>query len=243
MKFEAMKPFLIFDAYGTLAELDDFTGRLQRGFAQQDVVLPLEVVTRAARREMSHYVANTIRARTQDDWMALRHECAGVLTESLCQQGYPLDLAADRVYEVMSDALVFRVFPEVRGVLEELRQRGLAMAVLSNWDIFLPDVLESLGLRCFFEFVLTSAEVGVQKPAPQVFECALQRAGVLHPGLTASECYYIGDHYEGDVVGARAAGMRPLWLVRDERDLVSGGTQVEDDVVRLSTLRDLLNMI
>jgi len=238
-----MKPFLIFDAYGTLAELDDFYGRLQSGFAQQDVVLPLDVVTRAAQREMRHYVTHTVRARTQEDWMALRHECAGVLIESFEQQEHPLALPFEKVYQVMSDALVFRVFPEVREELEELQQRGLAMAVLSNWDIFLTGVLESLDLRRFFEFVLTSAEVGVQKPAPQIFESALQRAGVLYPGIAANECYYVGDHYEGDVLGARAAGMVPLWLVRDERDLVSGGTQADDEVLRLSTLRDLLQLI
>ena len=239
-----MKPFLIFDAYGTLAELDNFYGRLQSGFAHHGVEMPLDVVTRAAQREMQHYVTHTARARTQEDWMALRHECAGVLTESFSQQNHPLDLPAATVYEVMSDALVFRVFPEVREVLQELRQRGLALAVLSNWDIFLPDVLQLLDLHHFFEFILTSAEVGVQKPAPQIFECALERAGVLRPGLAASECYYIGDHYEGDVLGARAAGMTPLWLVRDERDLVSGGSAaIADDVVRLRTLRDLLKIV
>jgi FMN phosphatase YigB (HAD superfamily) len=239
-----MKPFLIFDAYGTLAELDDFPGRLQSGFARHGVVLPLDVVIRAAQCEMRHYVTHTVRARTQEDWMALRHECAGVLTESFEQQDYPLNLASPAIYEIMSDALVFRVFPEVRMVLETLRQRGLPMAVLSNWDIFLPDVLESLDLCRFFEFILTSAEIGVQKPAPQAFEQALQRAQVLLPGLTASACYYVGDHYEGDVLGARAVGMTPLWLVRDERDLVSGDTQADtDNVVRLSTLHDLLEIV
>ncbi|HVF10603.1 MAG TPA: HAD-IA family hydrolase [Abditibacteriaceae bacterium] len=239
-----MQPFLIFDAYGTLAELDDFAGRSQRGFAQRGVELPLDVVARAARCEMRHYVTHTVRARTQEDWLALRHECSVVLAESFCRQNFPLALPPELIYDIMSDALAFRAFPEVITVLEALRQKGLAMAVLSNWDIFLPDVLQSLGLLHFFAFILTSAEIGVQKPAPRIFECALQRARVLHPGLAASGCYYIGDHYEGDVLGARAAGMTPFWLVRDERDLVSGGTHAGgDDVARLSTLRDLLEII
>jgi len=238
-----MTPFLIFDAYGTLAELDDFTGRLQRGFAQRGAARPLDVVACAAQREMRHYVAHAVEARTQEDWMALRHECAAILAASFAQQNHPLDLPDETIYEVMSDALVFRVFPEVREVLESLRQRGLSMAVLSNWDIFLPDVLQSLDLHHFFEFVLTSAEIGAQKPAPQVFERALQRAGALHPGLASRNCYYIGDHYEGDILGARAAGMTPLWLVRDERDLVSGSAEADDDVARLRTLRDLLKML
>jgi FMN phosphatase YigB (HAD superfamily) len=239
-----MKPFLIFDAYGTLAELDNFTGRLQNGFARHGVELPLDVVTRAARSEMGYYVANTVRARTQEDWMALRYDCAGVLIDSLARQEYTLPLPFEAVYKIMSAALVFRVFPEVTEVLEELGQRVPGMAVLSNWDIFLPDVLQSLDLHHYFDFIVTSAEVGVQKPAAQVFEHALQRAKVLHPCLTARDCYYIGDHYEGDVLGARAAGMTPLWLVRDERDLVSGGTAgIADDVVRLRTLRDLLEVI
>lgn len=237
---QIVTPFLLFDAYGTLVELDDFYGRLQRGFAAQGVALPLDVVRRAAHREMSHYIANSLRAHQQDGWAALRDECAQILAAAIREQGHALDLPHGAVLQVLADAIVFRAFPETREVLRSLQARGIPMGVLSNWDYQLPQVLQSLGLNTFFTFVLSSAEAGYEKPAPQFFARGLQEAQRAHPQLRASDCFYIGDHYEKDVLPARAAGMTPLWLVRDRRDVASGETHdASDDVLRLQTLRDI----
>ncbi len=52
---------------------------------------------------------------------------------------------------------------------------------------------------------MDSAVVGVSKPDPRIFRIALERSG-----LPASDAAYVGDYYEVDVVGARAAGMAPV---------------------------------
>ena len=239
-----MTPFLIFDAYGTLVELDDFYGRLQRGFAHQGAVLPLEVVKRAAHQEMSHYIANSLRAHQQNEWLELRHECAQILADAVRAQGYPLALAVGQVLQILGDAIAFRAFDETHEVLEELQRHKVPMGVLSNWDYQLPDILRSLGLDTFFQFIVPSTEIGAEKPSPAFFAYGLQKVQAAHPHLEAHHCFYIGDHYEKDVLPARAAGMTPLWLVREQRDLASGQIPAaHDEVQRLRTLRDLLSVL
>lgn len=241
------RPFLIFDAYGTLVELDDFYGHLQRNFALAGWHFSPEEIRAAAHREMKHYIDRSMLARDRASWLALRRECAQVLADALREARRDFSLSIDKCTEVLGDSIHFRAFPEARRVLESLHARQISMGVLSNWDYELPRILESLDLKKYFAFVLSSAEVGASKPSPQVFERAWQLARSVRPQLKAEECVYIGDHWEKDVLPARRAGWTPLWLVRARRDLPS---QSEADakadkpsVLRLRSLRPLLRLL
>ena len=95
--------------------------------------------------------------------------------------------------------------------LDELRRRGYRLGVISNADGRADQALDAAGLRGHFELIVDSGLVGIDKPDPRIFHHALERMGVS-PG----EAVYVGDIYEIDVRGARAAGMRailidPLW--------------------------------
>lgn len=238
-----MTSFLIFDAYGTLVELDDFYARLQRGFATAGVLLPLEVVQRAAHKEMKYYISQTVFAQTENDWIHLKNECAGILSQAIREEDNSFHLGATEVLRVLEEALVFRVFPEVISVLEKFKARGISMGVLSNWDFSLPRILQSLQLSDYFSFVLASSQFGLQKPDIGFFRCALERAQQQYSGLQSKDCYYVGDHYDGDVIGARNAGMIPIWLVRNERDLASGALRDDAGVLRIRDLSELSQMI
>jgi len=238
-----VQPFLIFDAYGILVELDDFYGRLQRGFGQHGVTLPFEVVQRAAHQEMRHYMANAIHVSDSASWLRLRRDCAQILADALRSQGHQLPFGTDTTLEILSEALVFHAFPEAHETLEELQRRGIKMGVLSNWDYQLPSILQAVQLDTFFQFIVTSAEAGVEKPDLKFFACGVEKVHALAPDVKLSHCFYIGDHYEKDVLPARAAGLIPLWLVRDQRDLASGDIhEAQDAVIRLQSLRDLLSL-
>lgn len=92
--------------------------------------------------------------------------------------------------------------PGTREALEQLRDSGLRLAVISNSDGRASAALEAAGLRDLFAFVIDSGEVGIEKPDPRIFGFALARMGT-----SAAESLYVGDLYEVDAVGARAAGM------------------------------------
>ncbi len=100
-----------------------------------------------------------------------------------------------------------RVRERTAETLEELRGRGYRLGVISNADGRVEGLLESVGLRPYFDFVIDSAVVGIEKPDPRIFQLACERLG-LHPG----EALYVGDIYEIDVAGARRAGMRAVLI-------------------------------
>ncbi len=91
--------------------------------------------------------------------------------------------------------------------LETLRRRGYRIAVVSNADGRVRTLLEAAGLSAHLEFVVDSAEVGVEKPDPRIFLAATGRLG-----LPPAACAYVGDIYEIDVVGARRAGLAPVLI-------------------------------
>ena len=71
---------------------------------------------------------------------------------------------------------------EIRGtvdVLAELRAAGLRLVALSNWSAELfPVALERFDFLAWFEGILISGEVGVNKPDPQIFEHLVERFGI-----------------------------------------------------------------
>ena len=64
-----------------------------------------------------------------------------------------------------------------------------------------------IGIDKYLSGAVSSAEVGVSKPNPEIFEAALNKAGV-----EAKSCIHVGDDYEDDIVGANNAGIASIWL-------------------------------
>lgn len=120
------------------------------------------------------------------------------------------------LYDTFARAETWTVFPDVEPALAELRELGLRLAVVSNWDSRLEVLLGRLGLAERFEFILTSARAGYRKPDERIFGVALERLG-----LGASEVAHVGDSYEDDFVGARNAGIKPILV--DRRGLCPPG--------------------
>ena len=186
------------DAYGTLVELVDPVPALQAALAARGVERDPGRVAAAFRAEVAYYRPRSAEGRDAESLAALRRDCAGVF---LREAGADLDPAefARAVRRVAR-------LPPVPGALaavERLAAQGLALAVVSNWDIGLHEKLGPLAAR--FQSVVTSAEIGAPKPDPAVFLAALERLGVA-----PARALHIGDD-QSDEDGARAAGMRFRW--------------------------------
>lgn len=131
----------------------------------------------------------------------------------------------------MTSNLWEHVPPHVPGVLGALRDRGLRLVVVSNANGTLRRHFSRLGLDGYFTSILDSQEIGFEKPDPRLFEKALTMSGA-----EAASTIHVGDLYEVDVVGARAAGLRPVLL--DERGLYDGV-----DCERIRSLPELVDRI
>ncbi|MFM8525315.1 MAG: HAD-IA family hydrolase [Cyanobacteriota bacterium] len=112
------------------------------------------------------------------------------------------------LFERFRDPALWRVYDDVPRSLERWRSHGLQLAVVSNFDSRLHDLLEALGLRGHLEAVVISSEVGAAKPSARPFVVALKQLGV-----SASEAWHIGDSPE-DGQGATAAGLSWLQVQR-----------------------------
>lgn len=116
---------------------------------------------------------------------------------------------ATEIYERFGEAQNWQPYPDVLPTLKKLREAGFIIGLISNWDTRLTSLAIEIGLSPYLDFVISSANVGLLKPQPQIFNLALKRAGVK-----AQESLHVGDHYYADIMGARTVGITPVLLDR-----------------------------
>ncbi|MDE2573027.1 MAG: HAD family hydrolase [bacterium] len=120
-----------------------------------------------------------------------------------------------------------RLLPGAIEALESLSLR-YRLGVIANYDSFIRDVLRDAHALRFFSDLVISSEVALVKPAPEIFETALRRAGV-----DAAEAVMVGDRPDNDVVTPKAMGMRTVRVLRPYRSRTVPGSEaalVEPDV-------------
>lgn len=133
-----------------------------------------------------------------------------------------------RVADYFKDITVWsRILSDTRPFLEGLRKRGFYLGVISNSIGTMEEQLTRLDFAQYFDTVIDSAVVGVEKPHPEIFAIALGRAGV-----TASETLFVGDTYSTDVGGAQLAGLTGALIDRV-------GAYPNADCPRVQTLSEL----
>jgi len=115
------------------------------------------------------------------------------------------------LYAYFATAEPWVVYPDTLSSLERWRSLGIELGVLSNFDSRLYGVLQALQLDSFFQSVTISTEVGAAKPDAAIFHAALRKHG-----YAAADAWHVGDSQREDVEGARAAGLRGIWLVRSQ---------------------------
>jgi len=135
------------------------------------------------------------------------------------------------LYAAFSDREVWQAFPETAATLSDLKARGVSLAVISNWDRRLPEILRALDFIDVFDVVTVSAIEGVEKPAPEIFQKTLDRLGVA-----AANTIHVGDSPLEDYAGAEAAGLQALLI--DRHELFTG-----DGYRRIASLAETLDFL
>lgn len=151
-------------------------------------------------------LAQTIHATTDDSrgWL--------YFNLVLSHAGIPLTAATDAALKGLqayhAKHNVWETVPDDAGPsLDRLRRLGLRIVVVSNANGTLQDMFGRLGLAERVDVLIDSHVEGVEKPDPRLFEIALKRSGAR-----AATTVHVGDLYQVDVVGARAAGLRAVLL-------------------------------
>jgi len=130
-------------------------------------------------------------------------------------KGAGTEASRDTIFQILAKIREykweFENFDDTLPTLKELDNRGLILGLISNVVQDMESTYTDLGLQPYLDFKVTSAEIGSDKPNPEIFEAALKKAQVK-----PEEVIYIGDQYDIDVVGARGVGMKALLIDRKD---------------------------
>ena len=109
-------------------------------------------------------------------------------------------------------------FPGLRECIAELKavpyRIGIGTNMIADYQY---QKLERLGILQDMDFIVSSEEAGAEKPDRRLFACCVEKAG-----CPASQCVFVGDSLENDVLGAKTAGLLPVWLCAQPEELPAG---------------------
>ena len=208
---------IFFDALGTLFHLTRTVGH-HYALAGSEVGLTLDPLQLddafySAWKKMPLRAA-IVGPRENDDkgWW---RELVGIVLDQVAPSlsEFDRDNFFEIAYEHFAESSVWKLYPEVPGVLEQL-QPHFQLAVISNFDGRLRLILQNLGISKFFAQIFISSEIGADKPDPEIFQRALKLIG-----LKPNEVLHVGDDPERDWDAASAAGLPVFRLDRPNNSL------------------------
>lgn len=119
------------------------------------------------------------------------------------------DLYFAELFAYFAEPQAWALYPEVLETLSSLKERGLILDVISNFDSRLIGILDGLGAASLFENIFVSSRVGYAKPDPEIFNAALNRHG-----LKPAHAIHVGDSETNDFQGANQAGLKGILVER-----------------------------
>ncbi len=128
-----------------------------------------------------------------------------------------------------------KIFPNSQKTMQELKNRGYIVGVLTNGPSDLQHKkMEKSGLLPYCDILVVSGDVGVHKPSPEIFKYTADKLG-----LKTEECVYVGDHPINDIKGSTDSGMKAIrmnygWFKDDG---------LRDDVPNINSIEEVLNYL
>ena len=208
---------IFFDAAGTLIHLSRSVG-YHYALAGRRVGLLLDAAAldRTFADSWKQMPARlTIEGPREDDDKGWWRDLVNRVIDKVAPGAGELDRDAffEVAYSHFAEADVWELYPEVIGVLEQLRPR-FDLAVVSNFDGRLRMILEQLGVTQFFSHIFLSSELGADKPDPEIYLRALAISKA-----SPNETLHVGDDPVRDWQGAAAAGLSVFQLERPRKSL------------------------
>ena len=216
---------LLFDYGGTLVEevsvnLRAGTERMLALAAYRPPAARLDAVLDRADRVTREVSGQRDRFQIETPWIALNRLIHDFFGTQFTEPPSSLELA------FWDAAVVTRPMPGALEALRTFHRLGIPMGVVSNSSFGQHVIRHDLakhGLDEHLKLIVASAEYVVRKPNPLLFETA-----VALLGHDSSNVWFVGDSFDHDIVGARAAGMTSVWYTpdasrqRDGADIVVG---------------------
>jgi putative hydrolase of the HAD superfamily len=230
---------VFFDAAGTLFETRDPVGetyaRIARAYGVDTSADAIDAAFRRIFRDASPLAFGP--GRKPEELRRLEREWwRDLVAKTFAELGEFSDFEAyfNSLFEFFADPAQWLADPEALSTLRALRERGLTLGVISNFDYRLHRILDGLGLSGCFDSITISSEAGYAKPSAKLFATALRRHQ-LAPG----EALHVGDSEHLDLAGASAAGLAAALINRRLGKQIS----IADRVAQISSLMATLDAV
>ena len=198
----------LFDLYGTLADIktDEEMQSLWFGFSW----LLGESDTQKVKDEY-HAICKRLSEKRAHKFVEF--DLLRVFEEMLSNRGADKSKAMTlaREFRLLSRQKL-RLFPCVAEILAGLKKRGAGVYLVSNAQAcFTLDELDELGITPLFDGILISSDAGVKKPDTEIFIIAFDKFS-----LDGDECFYVGNDLHDDVLGAKSAGLKTVYIETEQ---------------------------
>jgi len=202
MSGERPKAVLAFDVYGTLIDPLHMEEHLRAAFGEK--AREASELWRGKQIEYSFRRALMKKYRTFD---ACTAQALGFVAAH-----FEISLTAEAREKLLSKYLQLPAYPDVPGALEELATQGFTIAACSNGtESAVRGLLEHAGVLARFRKIVSADPIRTFKPDPAVYEYL---AAELH---TQKEMVWVVSSNPFDVIGAKACGLRTVWVQRDPK--------------------------
>ncbi|KAH7288420.1 hypothetical protein KP509_31G026000 [Ceratopteris richardii] len=191
---------LFVDAAGTLIEASQSTQQVYHEIGLKYGVKLSEDEIAAKYKAAYGHPWCRFRMRYEDDgrlyWQRIVQEATGCKDPGLLEDLYQY-YTTDKAWHIGD--------PDAEKALKAIRNAGIKVAVVSNFDTRLRPLMKLLGCYDWFDSIVVSAEVGVEKPNPEIFLIACKELGVK-----PEQVLHVGNDKTNDLVGATEAGCDSL---------------------------------
>ena len=139
------------------------------------------------------------------------------------------------IHNSCGQAITAKVIEGVFEVLETVRKDGYRTAMIANANTAdVRNIMATCGLEDYFDVIVISEEVGIEKPDKRVFQVALDRLGV-----EAQNTVMVGNRIDADIVGANRIEMKSVWFRWNERYEEIIGSEDEKPNFMIKSLSEL----
>ena len=151
-----------------------------------------------------------------------------------------LQLGVEQINKVNEAKLNLDPFPDSKKGLEKIKAKGdrIILAILSNGEAAKTDkLLSNVGLRQYFEYVISAEDVKKYKPSSEPYILASKRLGI-----SISDICLVSSNL-WDIAGGQAAGMQTCWINRGEEVKASEELDVKPDYIfdSIEMIKELLS--
>jgi putative hydrolase of the HAD superfamily len=225
---------VFFDVGGTLVEVNSSVGEIYGRFARRygidrDPVAMTDAFSRSFREQPPLAFP---RGTPEDELQRLERDWWRRVVMEVIPWFPEFDAFFNEVYEFFRGREAWRLFDDVIPTLAELKNRGLRLAIISNYDSRIDDLLRVFEIEHFFDGVHVSSRIGAAKPDGDIFLSALR-----YQRVEPQRALHVGDSLREDVEGALAVGIRAVLLDRNQ------SYASNSELIRIRYLEELIGYL